>query len=106
MAFYQRFKLAPLKLTQRPDAAKCWFTEGSLLLDNRNQVLTMETVWGQNGSQVLALKNIWGKNFFVESSETTVVQDFFPDSPPIIDEPTHHELQSKANVRGWEQLRS
>ena len=28
-----------------------------------------------------------------------------PVSPCVDDEPTHHELQSKADVRGWEQLR-
>ena len=40
----------------------------------------------------------------VIKEKTFLASDF--DDFPSEDEPTHHELQKKANVEGWEQLRS
>ena len=106
MAFYQRFMLAPLKLTQRPDAARMLVYRGVATTRQQEPSASNGDSIGSEQEPSASAEENMGQELSVDSSETTVVQDFLPDSPPIIDEPTHHELQSKANVRGWEQLRS
>ena len=88
MAFYCRMKLPPLKLTKRPVGSK------STSVVHRGITTSSDESISRQDCDVSCL----------EDPEVEAPM-YSPDSLTT-DEPTHHELQCKSDVKGWEQLRS
>lgn len=87
MALYSRSKLPPLKLTQHSARTTKIIHRGSTSATART-----------NAEQESCDQSV---------GEMLDVQlDLPSEFPADFVEPSHHELQSKASVKGWEQLRS
>ncbi len=86
MAFYKQLKLPPLKLTQLPVEAST-----QIIHRGRQDEQTNKAKSEEDGGD----------------SELLLCEDMLDmPSPDDLVEPSHHELQSKASIKGWEQLRS
>ncbi len=91
MTFYSRVKLPPLKLTQGSANSKKLLFRG------------VRSVSGvQQGGPSTSIDD---KCASVEEKEQ--LPFVLPEADSLlVHEPTHHELQSKASVRGWKELRN
>ena len=94
MAFHKHFKLPPFKLTQRSAA-------GVQVQDVHRGASSQQSPSDERGS--LAQDNPASNQCQSSLLEPSA---FSQGNPVPLDEPTHHELQSKASVRGWEKLRN
>ena len=99
MAFYCKMKLPPLKLTTHPVGSR------SKSVIHRGMGTCTEKAVGLRD-----LCSASSEGSIQATKEARLEPEFgapvyFPDSS-VIDEPTHHELQRRADVKGWEQLRS
>ena len=96
MAFYSRFKLPPLKFTHCPESTARLVHRG--VAATRQQQPTEELLPVVTGPTV--------PDSTAFTNEIPALLGVLLDPSPVIDEPSHHELQSRASVKGWEQLRS
>ena len=87
MAFYKRLKLPPLKLTTQSSG------DGRLIYRGESTTATKEDA-GMPSPESLF------------DDPVGVVAPSFLEDPPDEIVPSLHELQSKASVKGWEQIRS
>ena len=103
MAFHCRLKLPNLKLTKRTVGSK-----STSIVHRGIGTTSQESVTSLESSEA---RNEISEGFTEDTRITEEASEPFCassdlDFPVSDDEPTHHELQSKADVKGWEQLRN
>ena len=88
MAFYQRYKLSPFKLTQCQGAV-------STKLIHR----------GEGSSNKSPPEVSYSQSSVPQSEDEERKKLLMEDNPQTMIEPTCHELERKAAIKGWERLR-